>query len=127
MKILFSLMLLSIALHAFAEETIKPVAPVESAPGARDEAGEERRSNYMMNARYRGGPFLVYDCEGQYYACVDQDGTDSCAEKRTKSMEKKESKYPCAPLKKFPNKEACLQKNYDVMESMALKRFCFPK
>lgn len=118
---IFGFLLIITTVQIHAEE-----AAVVAAKPAEDLL-EVRKSNYQMNARYKAGPFLIYDCQGEYYACVDKDGSEKCREDRDASINKKEKRYPCSPLKTFENKEACLVKNYEVIESLALKRFCYPK
>jgi hypothetical protein len=86
-----------------------------------------RKSDYTINDRYHAGPYLIFDCRGKYYACVDDVSNDNCSERRKESIELKKKIYPCAPLKKFDDKEKCLYKNYEVVESVAMKRFCYPK
>jgi hypothetical protein len=124
MKNVFIIILLSISVKAFAEEAAQGVVP---AAKPNEELVETRKSNYQLTNRYKGGPYLVYDCQGEFYACVDVDGSEKCREKRDESINKKETRLPCAPLKKFEDKKTCLQKNYEVLESIAVKRFCFPK
>ncbi len=92
-----------------------------------DEALSAKKANYQVNDNYKSGNFLIYNCESGYYSCVDQDGYTKCQEKRQLAMDKKKKTYPCAPLKKFQNKKLCGQKNYEVVESLAMKRFCYPK
>lgn len=125
MKSVLTIILLSISVRAFSEEA----APVVIPPAAKsnEEVFETRKSNYQLTNRYKGGPYLVYDCVGEFYACVDVDGSEKCREKRDESINKKETRLPCAPLKKFEDKKTCLQKNYEVLEALAVKRFCFPK
>lgn len=121
MKMILTFILIIMTVKVFAEEAADTAAkPVEVEL-------EVKKSNYRINGRYQAGEFLVYDCQGEYYACVDQDGSEKCREDRDVSIKRKEKRYPCAPLKKFENKKTCLQKNYEVIESLALKRFCFPK
>lgn len=91
------------------------------------EEGTSSSANYPMSARYRAGSNLIYDCRDKFYACVDSDGHLACREERDTSIKYKNNRYPCAPLKKFKDKDACLVKNYEVIESVAFKRFCFPK
>jgi len=121
MKTILSFLLMIVAVQVYAEEA----AGVAAKPA--EDLLEVKKSNYQMNARYKAGAFLIYDCEGEYYACVDQEGSEKCRENRDASINKKENRYPCSPLKKFENKTSCLEKNYEVIESLALKRFCYPK
>jgi hypothetical protein len=92
-----------------------------------DEELSYKKSNYQINDDYKAGNHLIYNCLREYYTCVDEDGLNLCTEKRNKAMEKGEKFYPCAPLKKFSNKIKCGKKNYEVIESLAKKRFCYPK
>jgi len=124
MKNVFLIILFSISVKAFTEEAAPVIVPV--AP-SNDVVIETKKSNYQITNRYKAGPYLIYDCTGEFYACVDQDGSENCRQKRDVSITKKEPRLPCAPLKSFADKKSCLQKNYEVLESAAVKRFCFPK
>ena len=88
---------------------------------------EDSTSNYQINSHFKSGMFLIYDCRNKFYACVDSDSYKKCRDSRDTSINKRQRHYPCAPLKKFGNKESCLVKNYEVVESVAFKRFCFPR
>jgi sorbitol-specific phosphotransferase system component IIBC len=92
-----------------------------------DEALFVKNVNYQINSIYKSGSFLIYNCENEYYACVDEDSFKLCSDKRKDSIGKKEKFYPCAPIYKYPNKIKCAEKNYEVIESLAKKRFCYPK
>ncbi len=94
---------------------------------AEDDGLSYRRSHYQIDGRYKSGENLIYQCEFQYYACVDKDGWESCSLKREEEKTLKSKKYSCAPLKKFPTKTKCSEENYRVIESNAKKRFCYPK
>lgn len=82
---------------------------------------------YPLDDRYKAGKFLIYDCQKKHYACVNQDGNNSCIERREEGKVKNTQEYDCAPLKSFQDKKSCLLKNYEVVEMNAWKRFCFPK
>lgn len=121
MKTIFFFILMILSVQIYAEEA------AATAANKADKTLEEKKSNFQLNAKYKAGAFLVYDCRGEYYACVDQDGSDKCREERDLSLQRKETRLPCAPLKKFADKQTCLKKNYEVLESLAVKRFCYPK
>lgn len=93
---------------------------------AEDNDWDTKRSNYAIDWKYHAGQFLIYDCDRKHYACVDSDGFDKCTTARNKSKAEKAKKYSCAPISKYENKEACVLANYKVLESLALKRFCYP-
>ena len=121
MKIFLFLLLSSMAIQIRAEEDATSLAlPVENKPVLRN-------TNYQINKKYKAGAYLIYDCKSEYYTCVDDEGFKECRKDRDVSINKKLKHYPCAPLKAFLSVEACLVKNYEVIESLAFKRFCFPK
>ena len=95
--------------------------------GQADEALQEMRANFQINDYFKAGSYLIFDCWRGYYTCVDEDGYKLCGELRQQDMDKKKSEYSCAPLKNFPTKTACAKKNYEVVEAVAKKRFCYPK
>lgn len=87
----------------------------------------EKRGNYQINGRYKAGNNLIYDCKGGYYACVDKDGFELCENKRKDGIEAKEASYACAPLKQYDEKTKCIIKNYNAIDAVTAKRFCYPK
>lgn len=84
------------------------------------------KSDYQIDTINNAGEFLIYDCAKKHYACVDQNSFQNCQEERQKSISLKKSQLSCTPLKKFDDKIACIKGNYKVVDSMTLKRFCFP-
>ena len=90
-------------------------------------SADEFKSEYQINAQYKAGAYLIYNCEGKYYACVDKDAFDKCSEKRKDSIDKKKESYSCAPLKQFENKTICSQQNYNVVGNVLRQRFCNPR
>ncbi len=100
---------------------------IEAADTANTPAANFRKEDYPLDDKYKGGPYLIYDCERKHYACVDVDGHELCKTARQKSIDEKTKEYACAPLKIFDEKKKCIIKNYEVMERNAWKRFCFIK
>lgn len=98
-----------------------------SVEAAETPAKNFRKEDYPLDDKYKGGPYLIYDCERKHYACVDVDGHELCKTARQKSIDEKAKEYACAPLKMFDEKTKCVLKNYEVMERNAWKRFCFIK
>jgi len=86
-----------------------------------------QQTEYPMDGRYKAGDNLIYDCARKHYACVNKDGWELCQNNREESIEKKQKEYACAPLKQFAENDKCILKNYQVEESNAWKKFCFPK
>ncbi len=87
----------------------------------------EKKGNYQINSKYKGGDNLIFDCKGGYYACVDNDGYELCQEKRKQGLDPKSARYECAPLKKYDEKTKCIVSNYQAVDSTAAKRFCYSK
>ena len=88
---------------------------------------ESRRTDYRIDWKYFAGKYLIYDCERKHYACVNLEGNANCLQERKFAIEKKTNMYPCAPLASFADKKKCAEKNYDVVDINAPKRFCYPK
>jgi hypothetical protein len=92
-----------------------------------DNSLETRLSNFKIDENFRAGEYLIYDCKKKAYTCVDDNSFETCKMRREESKNKKQRVYLCAPLKKFPNRKACLLYNYDVIQAVNTDRFCFPK
>lgn len=86
-----------------------------------------KNSEYNVDWKYLAGEYLIYDCERQHYVCVNVTGNENCEEERKYAIEKKLEIYPCAPLQKFADKKSCVLKDYEVVDRMAARRFCYPK
>lgn len=106
----------------FSSVLIAQVAPEMTA----EELAENKKSDFKIDWKYMAGEYLIFDCERNHYACVNVSGFDNCQEERNFAIGKKLAAYPCAPLKKFPNKKSCVLKNYETVDILALKRFCYP-
>lgn len=87
---------------------------------------DTRKTDYQINWKYKGGEYLIFDCERDHYACVNADGFQNCQEERNFAIEIKAPKYPCVAFKKYDSKKLCVVKNYEVVERNVLKRFCYP-
>jgi hypothetical protein len=88
---------------------------------------EMRKNNYQIDWKYNAGEYLIFDCDRNHYACVNDEGNNNCLEERKFAIETKEIKYPCAPLKKFSDKKTCVKKNYQIVDLNAIRAFCYPK
>jgi hypothetical protein len=119
---LASIILLIVSFGIKAQELI----PYDTSKFEKEEVVNETQGNYQISERYKGGRHLIYDCRGQFFACVNIDSKETCQMLRGRSFEKNEEKLRCAPLKSFADKESCLKRQYEVIEEVHLKRFCFP-
>lgn len=88
--------------------------------------GEILKSDYQIDLKYNAGEYLIYDCLKKHYACVDKDSNKNCLDERQEALVLKGPLLPCSPLKKFDDKVACVKGHYKAVDSMALKRFCYP-
>lgn len=108
------LVLMAISLAVRAEDKPKSASSVSN-------------EEYRISDRYKGGEFLIYDCKLEFFACVNAEGQTDCLTRRNTAISSKKKVYPCAPLRKFSDKESCVLKNYALMETGKLKRFCYPQ
>lgn len=90
-------------------------------------SSEDKLAHYKMDANYRSGQFLIYDCDKKIYTCVDDLSNEDCKDKRAKNIFMREKLYSCAPLKKYSDRIECLKDNYQIMEKAPFTRFCYPK
>jgi hypothetical protein len=81
-------------------------------------------STLRISKEYRSGIYLIYDCEGRFYACVNSQSFEYCKEKRARSKEKKRKLMACAPLKKFDTGPACIETLYKTIHNPVDKAFC---
>jgi hypothetical protein len=91
-----------------------------------DDSLETKLANFKIDQYFRAGEYLVYDCQKKAYTCVDENSFETCKLRREDSKNKKQKEYWCAPLKKFENREKCLQQNYATLEAVHITRFCAP-
>jgi hypothetical protein len=113
-------------LNAFvinAEESIK----LEVKKTEAEIYAESIKTDYKMDWKYSAGEYLIYDCERKHFACIDKSSQENCVEERAFALAQKLPSLPCAPLKKYTDKTACVHENYKVVDINALKRFCYPK
>lgn len=82
------------------------------------------REDYQINRQFKAGPFLIYHCVDQFFACVDQAGFEKCKEMRNELNTVGKKKKNCAPLKEFSEKKECLQEQYRVSALTIPKRYC---
>jgi hypothetical protein len=80
---------------------------------------------FRINEKYRAGTNLIYDCQNMYFACIADEGRVQCQLERQEAIDKKLDQYPCAVLKEFDTKEQCLKKNYELVNAISIKKFCF--
>lgn len=85
------------------------------------------REDYPINAQYRGGPNLIYNCNKKLFVCASNVAKEDCEEERKAGMDLKVENYPCAVLKTFTTKKECLEKNYEYVNVNALKKYCRKK
>jgi hypothetical protein len=85
----------------------------------------KHREEYAIDSKYRSGSYLIYDCEDNHFACVNNESFDRCTEKREIDKKENLNKYRCTPIKNFSNKEECLKENYKIQQKAILKKFCY--
>lgn len=86
---------------------------------------KKQKAEYQINGKYEAGDNLIYDCQDEYFACVNKISFEKCVEARAGQITLGEPKYTCAPLKEFTTKEECLKANYDIISRQMLRKFCY--
>ncbi|PIP93627.1 MAG: hypothetical protein COW00_03720 [Bdellovibrio sp. CG12_big_fil_rev_8_21_14_0_65_39_13] len=98
--------------------------PVEKEVEKEVEEFEKSMLEPIISADYKQGEFLIYDCSGHYFACVNDVSFENCRQSREKDIEDKRSVLSCAPLKKFKNQKECFKEQYEQIHQPKNKIFC---
>lgn len=83
-----------------------------------------KRSEKLISYDYWQGKYLIYDCKGRHFICVDEKGYDACTKKRENSYVKRRYNLGCAPLKEYKNQDKCFSAVYTIVHSIKSKKFC---
>ncbi len=90
-----------------------------------DSKYELHREGVEVSENWKAGAFLIYDCTGGHFACVNKSSFTKCKEMRTETLSLENSHYlPCAPLKMFKGQEKCIDIIYDLITRPRKKSFC---
>lgn len=76
---------------------------------------------------YNQGPFLIYDCQGSFWACVSEEGNNICVEGRDATKNVGADFYPCAPIQRYATIEDCEVVQSDLVERNLSDEICYPK
>lgn len=121
--------ILGIFLIFSAEAQEKP--QVKSQVKSQDEVQEEKLDDIarskeeprISNKWFRGN-YLIYDCDDQHFACVNEISYLRCENQRNERTEEREPKLGCAPLKKFKTQKECFKVQYQKQHNQIPKTFC---
>lgn len=136
-KCLCFFLLLHFSFSLLAEEgsknssdvTAKPSEDKASDGGKTPEATAEfslKQEEYVLDYRNRAGRNLIYDCQRDFYACVDDISSDNCLKQRALAKKAKNYDLSCAFFKRFETKKECLLQHYKMLDKKS-KPFCFRK
>lgn len=116
------------------EEQYVPVTPVKEVKIVEEDPeanvpnqGNIKQEEYVLDGRYRGGRNLIYDCDRDHYACIDDISKENCDFRRKKQEMHKKNNLSCAFFKTYPTKKECLIEQYKVMDKKLKTVFCFKK
>lgn len=123
---------MSFRVEAYEERYVPVSAVKELSTSEIEEADSSRLGNakleeYVLDGRYRAGRNLVYDCDRNHYACVDDISKDNCNFRRSKQEMHKRDNLSCAFFKVYLSKKECLIEHYKMMEKKPKPIFCFKK
>lgn len=85
-----------------------------------------KQEEYVLDFRNRAGRNLIYDCQRDFYACVDDISSDNCLKQRALAKKAKNYDLSCAFFKRFETKKECLLQHYKMLDKKS-KPFCFRK
>ncbi len=126
MKTITFFLTISICVSAFSQvqETTIGTDRAEVNVSTSKEGEFAGRRAPLISPYYRKGSNLIFDCEDQHFACVDDESYKKCEDWRHKAIDLVEDFMPCAPLKKFKTDEECSKIHYKRIYSQASKKFC---
>jgi len=109
----FKLMLFCILIHAtaLAQEGGK-------SPGGYDPILD------AISPKYEAGPFLIYDCVENHFACVLETYAEDCRQQRRQDQAERKHNLSCAPITLRPNKKSCFQMQLMMTSQNHGTRFC---
>lgn len=112
-----------------SDVTAKPSEDKASDSDKTPEATAEfslKQEEYVLDYRNRAGRNLIYDCQRDFYACVDDISSDNCLKQRALAKKAKNYDLSCAFFKRFETKKECLLQHYKMLDKKS-KPFCFRK
>lgn len=136
-KCLCFFLLLHFSFSLLAEEGSKNSSDVTAKP-SEDKASDSdktpeataefslKQEEYVLDYRNRAGRNLIYDCQRDFYACVDDISSDNCLKQRALAKKAKNYDLSCAFFKRFETKKECLLQHYKMLDKKS-KPFCFRK
>ena len=77
----------------------------------------------LISSEYVRGSHLIFDCEGQFFACVDSAGWAQCQVERGRGEQ--HFLFTCAPLKIFALERDCFRAQLKLIHRGMEKSFCF--
>lgn len=79
---------------------------------------------YLLTNQYVSGHYLIFDCSGDFFACVDGPSYSRCEQARNGAREFKKRHLKCAPLKRFAHEKECHATQYQLMHKKRSTIFC---
>ena len=87
----------------------------------------EASKYHAISKEYRQGEYLIYDCEGHYFACVDIDSNHICQNKRSIAWKTRQLYLSCTSLQRFPTIDLCIKQQYRLIFNEVDKSFCLSR
>ncbi len=84
----------------------------------------DRKGIAMLSYKYSSGPYLVYDCEDQHYACASDKSNDECKYRKQESIKKRKNILSCISILKFKTERKCIDKMKKLINDPKDKSFC---
>jgi hypothetical protein len=77
-----------------------------------------------MDALYKKGPYLVYDCKNKHWVCTQELEYKRCQIQRKTSLLDYENELACAYFDVFDRREDCWKKQQELTNVAKYEQFC---
>lgn len=77
-----------------------------------------------MDAFYKKGPYLVYDCRTRHWVCTQELEYKRCQEQRKNALLDYEDILPCASFDIFNKRQDCWTKQQELTNVGKFEQFC---
>ena len=77
-----------------------------------------------MDALYKKGPYLVYDCRTRHWVCTKELEYKRCQRQRKESLLDYDDKLPCATFDIFDKRQDCWKRQQELTDVGKYEQFC---
>lgn len=120
MRIVFTFILIFSSLALSQESEVRSV---------RENTGVEAgvdidQQDPNLDALYKRGPYLVYDCNTRHWVCTRELEYNRCRIQRKEALLDFEDVLPCATFDIFDKRQDCWQRQQELTDVAKYEQFC---